>query len=99
MFFKRKLQREIHTPSVHFSYACTEGKGGDNNHKDKEKKKKKNPGDKNDPSKLKLKLEKLNIKMRDLETKRGEILKAIEEAETNAVANPNKEDDLNLKQD
>ncbi|XP_021761751.1 protein PXR1-like [Chenopodium quinoa] len=78
---------------------------GDNNHEhSKEKgggkeKKKKNPEDKKDPSKLKLKLEKIDTKMRDLAAKREEILKSIEEAEKNAVANPNKEDDPDLKQD
>uniref|UniRef100_A0A803M1A7 Uncharacterized protein n=1 Tax=Chenopodium quinoa TaxID=63459 RepID=A0A803M1A7_CHEQI len=54
---------------------------------------------KKDPSKLKLKLEKIDTKMRDLAAKREEILKSIEEAEKNAVANPNKEDDPDLKQD
>ncbi|GAB2240652.1 hypothetical protein Droror1_Dr00021170 [Drosera rotundifolia] len=48
-----------------------------------EKKKSKNPEDKKDPSKLKLKLEKIEGKMRDLEAKREEILKLLQEAETN----------------
>ncbi|XP_021734168.1 protein PXR1-like [Chenopodium quinoa] len=79
-------------------------KGDNNQEHSKEKgggkeKKKKNPEDKKDPSKLKLKLEKIDTKMRDLAAKREEILKSIEEAEKNAVANPNKEDDPDLKQD
>ncbi|CAL0327696.1 unnamed protein product [Lupinus luteus] len=53
--------------------------------KEKEGKEKKNPEDKMDPTKLKLKLEKLDTKMQALVAKREEILKLLEEAERGAT--------------
>ncbi|KAF5178306.1 hypothetical protein FRX31_032104 [Thalictrum thalictroides] len=53
---------------------------------EKKEKKKKNPEDKNDPAKLKLKLEKLDAKMQALAIKKEEILNMIKEAEKNGTA-------------
>ncbi len=53
---------------------------------EKKEKKKKNPEDKNDPAKLKAKLEKIETKMKDLAIKKEEILNMIKEAEKNAAS-------------
>lgn len=65
--------------------------GEDNGEKVKDKKKKKekkekNPEDKNDPAKLKAKLEKIDSKIQALNIRREEILKLIVEAQANAPA-------------
>nr|XP_043614380.1 protein PXR1 [Erigeron canadensis] len=52
--------------------------------KDKKEKKEKNPEDKNDPTKLKAKLEKIDSKIQALNVRREEILKLIEAAQANA---------------
>ncbi|KAF9604235.1 hypothetical protein IFM89_004941 [Coptis chinensis] len=57
----------------------------------KKEKKKKNPEDKNDPGKLKLKLEKLDAKMQALAIKKDEILNLIKEAEKNVTSGANLE--------
>ncbi|KAL8123531.1 hypothetical protein AgCh_011489 [Apium graveolens] len=49
----------------------------------KEEKKKKSPEDKKDPAYLKSKLEKLDVKIKDLVTKKEEMLKLLQEAEAN----------------
>ncbi|CAH1424779.1 unnamed protein product [Lactuca virosa] len=53
--------------------------------KDKKEKKEKNPEDKNDPAKLKAKLDKIGSKIQALNVKREEILKLLEEAEAKAT--------------
>ncbi|KAI3429952.1 uncharacterized protein J3R85_008445 [Psidium guajava] len=63
-----------------------EKKGKKEKKKDKECKKEKNPEDKNDPQKLRQKLEKVDAKMQALAAKREEILKSIQEAEQKAKA-------------
>ncbi|CAO2826750.1 unnamed protein product [Amaranthus hypochondriacus] len=65
---------------------------------EKKEKKKKNPEDKTDPAKLKIKLEKIETKIRDLVIKKEGILKSIQEAELNATVNANK-DEITLKQE
>ncbi|XP_073059532.1 uncharacterized protein [Primulina eburnea] len=50
----------------------------------KDKKKDKNPENKKDPSKLRVKLEKIEQKMQDMQLKKDEILKMINEVESNA---------------
>ncbi|KAF5758488.1 hypothetical protein HanRHA438_Chr16g0742241 [Helianthus annuus] len=64
-----------------------EGKGEKSKDKKKKKEKKeKNPEDKNDPTKLKAKLEKLDSKIQALNVKREELVKLIEQAQANAPA-------------
>ncbi|KAI3766808.1 hypothetical protein L2E82_16882 [Cichorium intybus] len=55
-----------------------------NEKKEKKEKKEKNPEDKNDPGKLKAKLDKIGSKIQALNEKREEILKLLEEAEAKA---------------
>ncbi|KAK1357768.1 hypothetical protein POM88_051024 [Heracleum sosnowskyi] len=52
----------------------------------KEDKKKKSPEDKKDPAYLKSKLEKLDVKIKDLTTKKEEILNQLKEVEANPAA-------------
>lgn len=63
-----------------------QGEKGKDKKKKKEKKetKEKNPEDNNDPTKLKVKLEKIDSKIQALNVKREEILKLIQEAQANA---------------
>jgi hypothetical protein len=56
--------------------------------KEKKEKKEKNPEDKKDPTILKQKLEKLDTKMQALAAKREELLKLLNEAETNSSQPP-----------
>ncbi|CAL5201878.1 unnamed protein product [Lathyrus oleraceus] len=56
--------------------------------KEKKEKKKKNPEDKKDPVILKQKLEKLDSKIQPLVAKREEILKLLNELETNPTQPP-----------
>jgi uncharacterized protein YlxW (UPF0749 family) len=56
--------------------------------KHKKEKKEKNPEDKKDPTILKQKLEKLDTKMQALAAKREELLKLLNEAETNSSQPP-----------
>ncbi|KAL1814726.1 hypothetical protein DCAR_0518897 [Daucus carota subsp. sativus] len=79
-------------------HADEDGKGEKGEKKDKDKKKKdksgkeekkkKSPEDKKDPAYLKSKLEKLDVKIKDLTTKKEEILKMLQEVEANPAAAP-----------